>query len=654
VRTLVLSSAGGHVSYLLLRGPNPSLADTAFSPPPDAQRALSEAVSALVTPGGGQATDQVRLLADLDIGYVLAQAPVNARLAQALSNVSGLQPYSTTPRYSLWQLDTPPARVTVLEPGGTVVTIKSGPVGVSAAPVPTAGGTLLLAEPAGGWTASLNGHRLTQVPSPAGSWAQAFRLPKGGGTLSIGYSGFTRDLLLVFELLAFVVVIALALPGIHVAEQEADAPRPAMQADEDGEGAGQRAASGEVGESEGGGLVGTRSGRRAGLAGAATAAGVLQARSQRLARSARNRASRGRSAPRAKAGPASRSTASEDAAVFHTRESRPPGTRLADAWPYAGEGDAGAESKLSDARLDEARMPEALPGTANPPRRAARGELLPESRPSRQRGDGARGGPRHGRPAQQGRAWPYSDEPDPELEIRPDSSAAQLSGRPYDDGYRESGAGPWPPASGRSPAGRSAAGQDWPYDLDTSANRDRGAAARSPSGRSPSGEWPYVDARDDSAARSAAGRDRPDLDRPDLDRPDQGRRAYDEPDMSRAAGQPAGQDWGPAPSPPAKDERPRGRRGSWRPTRHGGGRTGSRDAAAEPSAAWPAGNEALEPLPPVSGGGRRQPGRSAWRPAEDSGNWNGRDQEPWGGPRLPAQRSERDSDYEPEYEGDTW
>ena len=70
--------------------------------------------------------------------------------------------------------------------------------------------------------------------------------------------------------------------------------------------------------------------------------------------------------------------------------------------------------------------------------------------------------------------------------------------------------------------------------------------------------------------------------------------------------------------------------------------------------AWPAGNEALEPLPPVSGDGRRQRGRSAWRPAEHSGEWNGRDDEAWGNPLLPAPRSERDSDYEPEYEGDTW
>ena len=99
VRTLVLRSAGGQISYLLLRGPSPSLADTALTPPPDAQRALSRAVSALTTPDGGLGINQAQLLADFDIGYVLVQAPVDKELVNVLDNVSGLRPYSTTGGY---------------------------------------------------------------------------------------------------------------------------------------------------------------------------------------------------------------------------------------------------------------------------------------------------------------------------------------------------------------------------------------------------------------------------------------------------------------------------------------------------------------------------------------------------------------------------
>src|SRR5262249_22613331 len=198
VRTLVLTASGGHISYLLLRGPSPSLADAQLAPPPDAQRALTKVVSALTTPGGGQAAKQAQLLADFDVGYVLVQAPVDRQLRNVLNDVSGIRPYSNTPRYSLWRLDTRPARVTVVGPDGTMVPIPSGPVGLSSAKIPAAGGTLMLAEPQGGWTASVNGVPLAQVPSPAGSWAQAFRLPSGGGTLSIGHPNLEHDLMLIF------------------------------------------------------------------------------------------------------------------------------------------------------------------------------------------------------------------------------------------------------------------------------------------------------------------------------------------------------------------------------------------------------------------------------------------------------------------------
>ena len=231
MRTLVLQVRARPGSYLLLRGPSPSLADAALTPPPGAQRALSKTVSTLTTPDGGLAANQAQLLADFDIGYVLVQAPVDAQLASVLNNVSGLHPYSNTAHYSLWQLDTPPARVSVVEPDGTVVPVPSGPVGVSGAPVPAGGGTLLLAEPAGGWTAALNGQALAEVPSPAGSWAQAFRLPQGGGTLNVGHPGLTHDLLLLFELLAFLVVASLALPGIKVAELEAQVAATASAAE---------------------------------------------------------------------------------------------------------------------------------------------------------------------------------------------------------------------------------------------------------------------------------------------------------------------------------------------------------------------------------------------------------------------------------------
>ncbi len=106
----------------------------------------------------------------------------------------------------------------------------------------------MLAEPAGGWSASVNGHALAADPSPAGSWAQAFRLPAGGGKLTVANAGLTRDLLLLLELLAFLIIAALALPGIHVAEPDgvvaATGDRPAGRAASRAAGRGSSGAAG--------------------------------------------------------------------------------------------------------------------------------------------------------------------------------------------------------------------------------------------------------------------------------------------------------------------------------------------------------------------------------------------------------------------------
>jgi len=220
VRTLVLRSVRGQVSYLLLRGASPGLADADLTPPAGARRALDKVVAALVSPEGGLVMNESRGLAGFDIGFVMVQAPVDPALAGVLDNVAGLRPYSVSAHYDLWQLVTPPSRVSVLEPNGSVVAVPSGPAAVSGAAAPAPGGTLLLAEPAGPWTATLNGRRLDPVPSPAGRWAQAFRLPPGGGRLDVGYSGLPHDLALWFQVLALLLVVALALPGLRVAEAE--------------------------------------------------------------------------------------------------------------------------------------------------------------------------------------------------------------------------------------------------------------------------------------------------------------------------------------------------------------------------------------------------------------------------------------------------
>jgi GT2 family glycosyltransferase len=215
LRTLVLRQGPDGVTFEVLRDSDPLIGYPDLSQPVAGQRALDSAVSTLVAPDGEDALDQGRSLAALGIGYVLLPTPVNGTLASTLNDVPALRPVSRTGAFQLWRVADTTAQARVIEPDGTVVPVPASQVGVSGAAAPRSGGTLVLAEPAGGWSATLNGTALQALP-PVDGWAQAFRLPPGGGTLNVTHSQLGRDLIVALEALAFLVVAALALPGTRV------------------------------------------------------------------------------------------------------------------------------------------------------------------------------------------------------------------------------------------------------------------------------------------------------------------------------------------------------------------------------------------------------------------------------------------------------
>src|SRR5262249_16005679 len=59
---------------------------------------------------------------------------------------------------------------------------------------PGTSGTLVLAEAAGGWSATLGGKPLTPLAAPVDGWAQGFTLPAGGGHLVITRNETARNL----------------------------------------------------------------------------------------------------------------------------------------------------------------------------------------------------------------------------------------------------------------------------------------------------------------------------------------------------------------------------------------------------------------------------------------------------------------------------
>ena len=212
-RTLILRPHGTELDYQVVRQGDPSLGQPELGASATAGAALSRLVAALGTPDGADAGDPGLVLGSFGIRWVLLPSPVDPVLASRLDTALGLAAQNKGPAYDLWQVAGPVGRVRVVAPSGATTVLKSGTVDLSGATAPASGGTLILAEPYGGWTATLNGHALNPVATPVNGWAQGFVLPAGGGQLSIARNNLARPVSLILELVATLAVIVLALPG---------------------------------------------------------------------------------------------------------------------------------------------------------------------------------------------------------------------------------------------------------------------------------------------------------------------------------------------------------------------------------------------------------------------------------------------------------
>jgi GT2 family glycosyltransferase len=244
-RTLVLRQGGGTLSYAVVRTADPVPGEPELAETASSRSAMDAVVASLSAAGSGDAGDTGRALSQLDIGYVLMPAPADQALASQLNAAAGLQPLTNSSSYDLWQVTGTVARVRLVTPAGAAVAVPSGPVGVNTVLAPGAAGTLVLAEAAGGWSATLGGRPLAKLAAPVDGWAQGFTVPAGGGRLVITRPETARNLSLGAEAVALLVAFVLALPGSRspvpapaaeavpraerVREDSADGPRPARR-----------------------------------------------------------------------------------------------------------------------------------------------------------------------------------------------------------------------------------------------------------------------------------------------------------------------------------------------------------------------------------------------------------------------------------------
>ncbi len=220
-RTLILRPdhgdlASGGLDYMVVRQGDPALGDPELGTDSAAGAALSRQIAALGAPDDADAGDPGMVLGEFGIRWVLLPGPVSPVLAQRLDAAVGLVALSKAPTYDLWQVTGPVARVRAVAADGTATALSSSAPNGGAITVPASGGTLVLAEPYGGWTAKLNGRALRPLTSPVDGWAQGFVLPTGGGRISVTHDDLARELSLFLELVAVLAVCLLALPGKRV------------------------------------------------------------------------------------------------------------------------------------------------------------------------------------------------------------------------------------------------------------------------------------------------------------------------------------------------------------------------------------------------------------------------------------------------------
>jgi len=253
-RTLVLRQQGGTLSYAIVRAADPLPGEPELTETASARNAMAGVVASLSAAGSGDAGDTGLALSRFDVGYVLMPAPADQALAGQLDAAAGLQPLTSSSSYDLWQVAGTVARARVITPAGTTIPVPSGPVGVNTVLAPGTAGTLVLAEAAGGWSATLGGKPLAPLAAPVDGWAQGFTLPAGGGRLVITRPETARNLSLGVEAAAVLVAFVLALPGSRsavparaaeaVPPAEGEERRPGGAREQPAEGAGERRAKG--------------------------------------------------------------------------------------------------------------------------------------------------------------------------------------------------------------------------------------------------------------------------------------------------------------------------------------------------------------------------------------------------------------------------
>ena len=226
IRTLVLEPADGRLAYTVLRSRDARWGDVETAPTAEQMSSMDEVVSDLASGRGVAPVDE---LTERGVQYILAVAPVEARLEVALDSAPGLLRIADPGEASLWRVEQATGRVRVVESDERRQVLASEVVGdPSAAEVHVDASetdrVLELAELAdGGWRATETtdgGDRQLTAPSTS-DWAQRFIVGADEADVAMSVANPLRTWLLWGQLVLVIGLIIVALPGRARPDEEA-------------------------------------------------------------------------------------------------------------------------------------------------------------------------------------------------------------------------------------------------------------------------------------------------------------------------------------------------------------------------------------------------------------------------------------------------
>lgn len=209
-RTLVLhTDPDGRVSYTLVRDARPHLGEAETAATGRARARLDDLVAGLAA---GREGDDGPALTRMGVQYLLVPKPAKDPVTEVLDAAPELTRLSRTGTFAVWRLQSPAARMTLVQ-DGVVTPLRAGRIDARVrVPAGTGTRTLIVAEPSGGgWHAAMNGQDLKA--RTVDGWAQGYDVPASGGQFTLSRSMTTRHLWIGVQAVAVLVVAALALPG---------------------------------------------------------------------------------------------------------------------------------------------------------------------------------------------------------------------------------------------------------------------------------------------------------------------------------------------------------------------------------------------------------------------------------------------------------